>query len=141
MKRIIFKGVLGLYTVMVFAILGIAHIFFPDAYFQAVNYPLWDPADDAQREMVQLIGGGYVAMGIGGALIWLRPERNVDLFRVLLIGGTISVLVVAYTILIGVAPAIVWYNTVIPYAAMLTIMAFSYPWAEARTHHAAAKGH
>ncbi len=134
MKTIIFRLVLGLYALMAFTILGVVHIFLPDAYFKAIQYPLWDAADPVQWEMVQLIGGGYVAIGIGAALVWLRPERNLDLFRVVLISGVIGVSVVTYTILIGVAPPVVWFNTVIPYSVMLLVMILTYPWAAARAY-------
>lgn len=134
MKNKIFKSVLGLYGFMAFTILGVVHIFMPDAYFAAIDYPLWDPADPVQREMVELIGGGYVAQGVGAALVLLRPARNVDLFRMLLLAGSIGVAVVIYTILIGVAPQVVWFNTVIPYTVMLAIMAFCFPWNEARQY-------
>lgn len=137
MKSAIFKIVLAFYSFMVFIILGLVHIFFPDAYFKAIEYPLWDASDPVQWEMVRLIGGGYVAIGLGGALVWLRPERNVDLFRVMLASGLIGVLVVAYTITIGVAPPIVWLNTVVPYSIMLAVMAVTYPWAAARSYRSA----
>lgn len=130
-RLMVFRVVIYLYAIMAFIPLGIMHVFFPDQYFSMINYKAWNPNDPGQREMVELVGAFFIAQSLGAWRVGREPLRNRDLFLVLMATMVMTAVVVGYTITIGVAPQVVWFNTILPYSIMLIIMAFCYPWREA----------
>ncbi len=127
----IFRVAITIYALMALIPLGIMHVFFPDQYFSMIQYKLWDPNDPVQREMVELIGSFFIAVSLGAWRVRRDILRNRDLFIVLIAASVMTEAVVVYTILIGVAPHAVWFNTILPYGVLLLTMVTCYPWRDA----------
>ena len=135
----IFKFALYLFAILAFVPLGVVHIFFQDFYFEAIHYELYDPNDPVQTETVQLIGAFFIALSVAAVMVGRNILGNRDLLIVILLSLAMTGMVVAYTVIIGVAPFVVWFNTVTPYTILLLLMLWGYPWRAAAEHLAKAK--
>ena len=80
--------------------------------------------------MVELIGSFFIAVSLGAWLVRRDVLRNRDLFIVLVAASIMTEAVVIYTIMIGVAPYAVWFNTILPYGVLLLTMVTCYPWGD-----------